>query len=184
METINERIKKIVETFANGKNTELARFLGTSEANIRNYTGNVMPKFDILNRIVTSFDISPEWLLTGKGSMLREDFSKSQQGRILVGQGVNGDIHSSGAGSVNFSGGVTNASDAGEASLPKEVYNTHKIKIEALTKENQSQAMVIEDLRSQLKSKDSTIEWLQKRCDEEAAQNRSLVSELLGRGKA
>ena len=71
MSAINERIKIIVDKFANGKNTELARILSTSEANIRNYTSNVMPKFDILSRIVTSFDISPEWLLTGKGNMLR-----------------------------------------------------------------------------------------------------------------
>lgn len=74
MSTINERIKIIVETFANGKNTELARILSTSEANIRNYTGNVMPKFDILNKIATSFDISAEWLLTGKGPMLKEEY--------------------------------------------------------------------------------------------------------------
>lgn len=77
MSVINERIKIIVDKFANGKNTELARILSTSEANIRNYTSNVMPKFDILSRIVTSFDISPEWLLTGKGNMLREQTESS-----------------------------------------------------------------------------------------------------------
>ena len=54
MSAINERIKIIVDKFANGKNTELARILSTSEANIRNYTSNVMPKFDILSRIVLS----------------------------------------------------------------------------------------------------------------------------------
>jgi len=78
MSAINERIKIIVDKFANGKNTELARILSTSEANIRNYTSNVMPKFDILSRIVTSFDISPEWLLTGKGNMLREQTEQTE----------------------------------------------------------------------------------------------------------
>ena len=78
MSAINERIKIIVDKFANGKNTELARILSTSEANIRNYTSNVMPKFDILSKIVTSFDISPEWLLTGKGNMLREQTEQTE----------------------------------------------------------------------------------------------------------
>ena len=183
MDTINERIKMIVEVFANGKNTEMARALNTSEANIRNYTSSVMPKFDILNRIVTSFDISPEWLLTGKGSMRRENEIKSPQRRILVGQGVNGDIHNNGVGDVNVSGVVTGASKTEKAGTSKETCNTHETKIELLTKENQAQAMMIEELKSQIRSKDSTIEWLKQKCDEEAAHNRSLVNELLGKSK-
>ena len=43
---------------------------------------------------------------------------------------------------------------------------------------------VIAELKSQLKSQESTIEWLQKQCEEERAHNRSLVSELLGKSKA
>jgi transcriptional regulator len=184
METINERIKMIVEVFANGKNTKMARALDTSEANIRNYTSSVMPKFDILNKIVTSFDISPEWLLTGKGPMRREEDIKSPQRRILVGQGVNGDIHNNGMGDVNVSGVVTSTSKMEKTSTPKETCDIHETKIELLTKENQAQAMMIEELKSQIRSKDSTIEWLKQKCDEEAAHNRSLVNELLGKNKA
>ncbi|WP_315302758.1 helix-turn-helix transcriptional regulator [Tannerella forsythia] len=84
MSTINERIKIIVDKFANGKNTELARLLSTSEANIRNYTGNVMPKFDFLSKIATSFDISPEWLLTGKGNMLREQTEQTESSSTQI----------------------------------------------------------------------------------------------------
>ena len=43
---------------------------------------------------------------------------------------------------------------------------------------------VIAELKSQLKSQESAFEWLQKRYDDEVAHNRSLVNELLGRGKA
>ena len=43
---------------------------------------------------------------------------------------------------------------------------------------------VIAELKSQLKSQESTIEWLQKQCEEERAHNRSLVNELLGKSKA
>ena len=128
-------------------------------------------------------DLSPGWLLTGEGSMRRENEIKSPQRRILVGQGVNGDIHNNGVGDVNVSGVVTGASNTEKAGTSKETCNTHETKIELLTKENQAQAMMIEELKSQIRSKDSTIEWLKQKCDEEAAHNRSLVNELLGKSK-
>lgn len=70
-ETIHERIKLLVDTLANGKNTVFAQKLGVSEANIRGYIKNVVPKADILSKIVTCYDtVSPLWLLTGTGPML------------------------------------------------------------------------------------------------------------------
>lgn len=68
-ETIHERIQAIVKEFGKGKNTEVANAIGVSEANIRGYIKGVMPKGDVLEKIVRNYDVSPLWLLTGKGSM-------------------------------------------------------------------------------------------------------------------
>lgn len=65
--TINERIKQLIEEKAGGKNTVFAELLGVSEANIRSYTRGVMPKADILEKIVITYDVNAMWLLTGLG---------------------------------------------------------------------------------------------------------------------
>ena len=67
--TISDRIKELIKTKANGKNTVFADRLGVSEANIRSYTKGVMPKADILEKIVTTYDTNAMWLLTGVGEM-------------------------------------------------------------------------------------------------------------------
>lgn len=67
--TISDRIKELIKTKANGKNTVFAERLGVSEANIRSYTKGVMPKADILEKIVTTYDTNAMWLLTGVGEM-------------------------------------------------------------------------------------------------------------------
>ena len=46
------------------------------------------------------------------------------------------------------------------------------------------QIIEIERLKSMLKTQESMIEWLKQKYDEEAAHNRSLVNELLGKSKA
>lgn len=70
-DTIHERINTLVDVFGNGKNTVFASKLDVSEGNIRGYIKGVMPKQDILEKIVRCFDISPDWLLTGRGDMKR-----------------------------------------------------------------------------------------------------------------
>lgn len=70
-DTIHDRIAECVQYFGNGKNTTFANKLGVSEGNIRGYIKGVVPKADILEKIVRCYDISSEWLLTGKGSMIK-----------------------------------------------------------------------------------------------------------------
>lgn len=71
--TIHERIGTLVDTFGEGKNTILASKLGVSEGNIRGYIKGVMPKQDILEKIVRCFDVNSDWLLTGRGTMFKKD---------------------------------------------------------------------------------------------------------------
>lgn len=70
-ETIHDRIESLVKMFGNGKNTVLASKSGVSEGNIRGYIKGVMPKHDVLEKIVKCLDVDPEWLLTGHGNMLK-----------------------------------------------------------------------------------------------------------------
>ena len=71
MNSIGQRINKLVKHFSNGNNSDFAAKIGVNEANIRNYINDrVEPKFNILEKIAINFEINYEWLLTGKGEML------------------------------------------------------------------------------------------------------------------
>lgn len=83
IETIHDRIKLLVDTFGNGKNTVFASIIGGNEANIRGYTKNIMPKYDFLEKIARNIEINLDWLLTGRGSMLHEEV-KAQDVSLVV----------------------------------------------------------------------------------------------------
>ncbi len=65
--TIHERIKMLVDEKTGGKNTVFADKLGISEANIRSYIKGVVPKADVLEKIVITYEVNAMWLLTGLG---------------------------------------------------------------------------------------------------------------------
>lgn len=71
VETIHDRIARCVQFFGNGKNTIFAEKIGISEGNIRGYIKGVVPKADVLEKIVRNCDVSSDWLLTGQGEMLK-----------------------------------------------------------------------------------------------------------------
>ena len=77
--TIHERIAFCVQKYGEGKNTLFAEKLGISEGNIRGYIKGVVPKADVLEKIVRTYDVSPEWLLTGRGEIAQGDFSRNHQ---------------------------------------------------------------------------------------------------------
>ncbi|MBQ0029423.1 MAG: hypothetical protein KBT32_03205 [Bacteroidales bacterium] len=66
-DTIHDRIKHLIDVKAGGKNTVFAQKLNVSEANIRGYIKGVIPKADVLEKIVISYDVNAMWLLTGLG---------------------------------------------------------------------------------------------------------------------
>lgn len=80
-EAIGDRIRQLINEFADGKNLLFAKKIGINESNIRNYLSGTQPKFDVLSSIVDKFAINSEWLLTGKGSMLK---NKEQLQSLLV----------------------------------------------------------------------------------------------------
>lgn len=74
---VNKRIEQLVFAIADGNKSAFAAQIGISEANIRNYINGVEPKAIVLEKIVTCFGVSAEWLLTGNGSMLRTSESSA-----------------------------------------------------------------------------------------------------------
>nr|DAT95384.1 MAG TPA: repressor protein [Caudoviricetes sp.] len=68
-ETIHDRIGTLVQEYGDGKNTVFANKIGISEGNVRGYIKGIMPKADVLEKIVRTFDVNAMWLLTGIGQM-------------------------------------------------------------------------------------------------------------------
>lgn len=79
--TIHERIRHLVDNYADGKNTVFAAKLGVSEANIRGYIKGVIPKADVLEKIVIYYEVNAMWLLTGLGS---EHLPNSEPGNPIL----------------------------------------------------------------------------------------------------
>ena len=71
--SIYTRIKELVDYFCEGNNSKFAALVGSSEANIRNYIAGRQPKFDFISSIAKNLEISYDWLLTGRGSMLKKE---------------------------------------------------------------------------------------------------------------
>ena len=86
MSTINERIKSLVDHFSKGNNSDFANKIGINEANVRNYIANTEPKFNVLEKIANNFEINFEWLLTGKGEMLRKEEAEKPIVKIVEGR--------------------------------------------------------------------------------------------------
>src|SRR5699024_4823170 len=63
------RIGTLVQEYGDGKNTVFANKIGISEGNVRGYIKGIMPKADVLEKIVRTFDVNAMWLLTGIGQM-------------------------------------------------------------------------------------------------------------------
>ncbi len=78
---INERISLIIENQANGNQKKFAEKIGFAPQVVYNIVSGrkSKPSFDVLNAILSSFvDISAEWLISGRGKMLKTDTSVSE----------------------------------------------------------------------------------------------------------
>lgn len=84
---ISQRIAELVDYFAEGVNTKFAELVGTNEANIRNYKNGKMPKLDFIQNVCSVFEVNYEWLIAGKGDMLKSknEISLDKKGEIFYG---------------------------------------------------------------------------------------------------
>ena len=73
--SVNDRILYFIDSQLSGNKKKFAERIGFAPQVVFNIVSGrkSKPSFDVLEAIISSFDeISPEWLLTGKGAMLRE----------------------------------------------------------------------------------------------------------------
>lgn len=76
MDTVNERIKEIVDEYFNGNVSEFERTSNIKPSTIKNIIGGrkTKPSYDILENILrNNVQISAEWLITGMGEKNKTD---------------------------------------------------------------------------------------------------------------
>ncbi|QLC65754.1 hypothetical protein LPB248_05435 [Flavobacterium sp. LPB0248] len=87
MSTINEKINDIAVKEFKGNNSSFAKAMNTSEANIRNYRKETMPKLDFIVKLHDLFEISFEYLLSENietGSYKNQDYNGKAQDQDLM----------------------------------------------------------------------------------------------------
>lgn len=72
---INTRFKEIINSLYKGNKRAFAQGIGISATVVENVVGSRKgkPSYDVLEKVCANANISAEWLLTGKGEMLREE---------------------------------------------------------------------------------------------------------------
>lgn len=78
MSDIKTRIKKIIDEFYGGKNTNFANSIDIDEANIRNYLKGTEPKASFFEKINEKTEINIEWLISNKGSIIKSKVEKEE----------------------------------------------------------------------------------------------------------
>lgn len=183
---IKDRVIQLLE-YKGIPKEEFYKKIGMSSASFRGAARQTPLNSNAIENILSELpDVSSEWLLMGKGAMLKIEESHS----ISHIAGNNG-LNTLQLGNNNRQFIHANASEPNKAMMnePKkqdlvDPPNVREDPTKMRSEREQALETVIAELKSQLKSQESTIEWLQKQCEEERAHNRSLVNELLGKSKA
>lgn len=86
--TINERITQIINDLFEGNKRAFSIAVGVSPAVIENIVGKrkSAPSFEVTSKIVSSIDnINTEWLIAGKGNMLKSTETKTYENNTKSG---------------------------------------------------------------------------------------------------
>lgn len=87
---INKRFEIIINSVYNGNQSAFAKAIGVTPTVIANVVGarQGKPSFDVISKICANANISAEWLLTGKGPMLKtaaqEQHTTTQQSTPMI----------------------------------------------------------------------------------------------------
>lgn len=70
VETINDRLQKLVNEKTNGNRSEFCRKLGLENFSLNNFLGSrkSKPSVDFLCKVIKRFNVDPYWLLFGEAS--------------------------------------------------------------------------------------------------------------------
>lgn len=71
---INERFERIVKERFNGNKRAFANAIGVSATVIENVVGTRKgkPSYDVIEKVCANANVSPDWLVLGKGDMMQE----------------------------------------------------------------------------------------------------------------
>ena len=71
--SINERFEAIIRELYNNNQSSFAKAVGVTPTVIANVVGarQGKPSFDVMEKVCANANISPDWLLTGNGSMVK-----------------------------------------------------------------------------------------------------------------
>ena len=69
-EPINKRIEELVNTRYSGNKSAFATDIGVSEANVRNYMKETMPKLNVVTKIIEVCNVDYKWLVMGESQEL------------------------------------------------------------------------------------------------------------------
>ena len=86
MHTINKKINQLAKECFNDNNAAMARALGTSEANIRNYRHETVPKLDFITKLSEVLEISFDFLLARDLQDIPVSFSEPERIYRLKGE--------------------------------------------------------------------------------------------------
>lgn len=72
--SINDRFGELIESMAEGNKRAFAKMVNISPTVIENVVGTRQgnPSYEVLSKICANTNVSPDWLLTGEGEMLRQ----------------------------------------------------------------------------------------------------------------
>ncbi len=76
MNSINLRIKQLIDYYASGNNSVFAKMIDIGESNVRSYLNGTEPKFNVLEKICRSLAINSEWLILGLEPMKKPDITR------------------------------------------------------------------------------------------------------------
>jgi len=92
---INKKIDDLAVKYFDGNNVKFASKMNTSETNIRNYRTKTVPKVDFLVKLNELLDISLDWLILDKGSMIQgKDLTEPHQRFLLQGENRKSEVQS------------------------------------------------------------------------------------------
>ena len=73
--TVNSRLERVINTLFNGRKSAFASAIGVTPSVVDNIVGKRKgkPSFEVMEKISAIAELNIEWLITGRGNMLRDE---------------------------------------------------------------------------------------------------------------
>jgi phage repressor protein C with HTH and peptisase S24 domain len=84
--TINERFNRLIKELYNGNKSAFANSVGLTPSVVENIVGKRQgnPSFDVITKVSSITQINIEWLITGKGTMIKSEDSEEAKALPMI----------------------------------------------------------------------------------------------------